>query len=139
MRPTLEYIERKFNEFNELCFGGELPALPFRISSARTFLGQISYVKKRNRDGSWSYRDFTFRVSNRHDLPEPIVEDTIIHEMIHYHILYNQLQDNAPHGLLFRRKMNEINKRFGRNVSISHRRTAEESESDTERDRKSVV
>lgn len=130
MRPTVKYVERKFDEYNALIFGGELPKLPFIISSARTFLGQIKYSRSRNADGSWRYFGFTFRVSNRLDLPEEIVEDTIIHEMIHYYILHNQMQDNAPHGNLFLRKMKEINKQFGRNITVTHKGTKEEADTD---------
>lgn len=48
MRPTIEYVERKFDEFNKLCFGGKLPKLPFKISNARNFLGQITFFQEKN-------------------------------------------------------------------------------------------
>ena len=64
------------------------------------------------------------------DLPEDVVEDTIIHEMIHYYIMSNQMQDTAPHGKLFIAKMEEINRMFNRNLSVTHRTTKEEQDSD---------
>ena len=65
-------------------------------------------------------------------MDERLLEDTIIHEMIHYHILSNQLQDTSAHGKLFRKMMDDINARFGRNVTISHKPTEEEREKDRE-------
>lgn len=132
MRPTIPYVERKFHEFNNLIFGGKLPPIPFRITSARSFAGQLSYYKKRNPDGSTTHYGFIFKVSNRLDLPEDMVEDTIIHEMIHYYILFNGLKDTSSHGPLFRRIMAGINKTYNRKISISHRRTSEESDTDTQ-------
>lgn len=133
MIPTIEYIERKFNEFNALMFGGTLKPLPVRLSNARTFLGAVRCRKKRRIDGSWHYSDFLFVISTKADLPEKTVEDTIIHEMIHYWIFSQQMQDNAPHGDIFRKKMNEINRLFNRNVSVSHRKTKQDLENDSER------
>ncbi|MBE6339834.1 MAG: hypothetical protein E7069_03715 [Bacteroidales bacterium] len=132
MIPTLEYVKAKFSEFNDLCFEGKLPLLPFKLSNARTFLGQVRFVRDKNPDGTWHYCGFQFVISTKLDLPESQVEDTIIHEMIHYWILYNQMQDNAPHGDLFSQKMKEINMKFNRNISVIHNVTKEEHDNDTE-------
>lgn len=135
MRPSVAYVEQKFNEFNAQIFGGKLPKLPFKISSARTFLGQVKFFQEKNEDGTWHYYGFTFHVSDKLDLPEDVVEDTIIHEMIHYYILHNQMQDNAPHGDLFLQKMEEINNAFNRNITVAHKGTKEEADTDTEKRR----
>ena len=131
MRATYEYVERKFNEYNALIFGGELKPLPIRIVRARSFLGQIAFKRKRNLLGGWHYYDFIFKISIVLDQEENVVEDTILHEMIHYYILSNQLQDTSPHGKFFRKMMTEINQRYNRNITISHSSTCKERESDT--------
>ena len=133
MRATKEYIEKKFNEYNVLCFGGQLQPLPIRLSRARTFLGQVAYTRRRKLNGTWHYQNFEFRISTLIDMPENIVEDTILHEMIHYYILSNQLQDTSSHGRLFCTMMNDINKHFGRHITISHRRTEAEKDGDTQK------
>ena len=130
MRPTIDYIRLKFNEFNRLCFEGKLKPVPFKLSRARSFLGAISHKRKRQHDGTWYYYDFVFKISNVFDLPEDVVEDTILHEMIHYYIVSNQMQDTSPHGQIFREKMNEINKKFKRNISVTHKITKPEQNSD---------
>lgn len=132
MIPTVDYIKQKFDEYNNLIFEGKLPELPFKLSDARTFLGQITCMREKNTDGTWHYCGFVFRINTKIDLPEEVVQDTIIHEMIHYYIMSNQMQDSGPHGQLFIQKMQEINIRYNRNISVSHKATNEEHDKDTE-------
>ena len=132
MIATIDYLERKFDEFNHTIFEGRLKTLPLRLSSARTFLGHLRYRRKRRFWGGWKYDNFQLVISTAKEMNEQMLEDTIIHEMIHYYILSNQLQDTSAHGKLFRKMMNEINTRFGRNVTISHKSTEEEMEQDCE-------
>ena len=130
MKATKEYIQKKFDEYNRLCFDGKLEPLPIQLSRARTFLGQVAYMRKRKWNGSWHYYNFVFKISVLLDLPEQEVEDTILHEMIHYYILSNQIQDTSAHGVVFRQMMQDINQRFHRNLTITHRRSKEELEQD---------
>lgn len=135
MIATIEYIARKFEEYNRLCFGGQLTPPPFRLSRARRNLGQLSYVRRRKPDGTWYYSDFKLHISVRVDRPEDELDDTILHEMIHYWILCNQLQDTSPHGRLFIRKMNEINAAHNRRIVVSHKVSREEYDKDLEQRR----
>ena len=128
MIPTIPFIEQKFGEFNELIFGGKLPMLPVVLSSAKTFLGACAYKKKKTLFGGTKYYDFKLRINKRIDLPEQEIEDIIIHEMIHYHIAYNGIKDTSTHGRVFKTLMNDINKRFGRHISVSRKMNAEEKE-----------
>jgi len=130
MRATIDYIKRKFDEYNELCFEGKLKPLPFKLSNAKSFLGAVFYQREKNPDGTWHYYGFVFKISTVMDLPENVVEDTILHEMIHYYIMSNQMQDTGPHGKLFIAKMREINVKFNRNLSVTHQTTKEEQDSD---------
>ena len=128
MKATIPYVEQKFDEFNQQMFGGVLPRIPILLSDAKTFLGQCVFRKRRDKSGNVICYDFKLRINVRIDLPEREVEDTIIHEMIHYYIHYNQLKDNSAHGSLFRKMMNDINMKYHRNVSISHHSTKEQKE-----------
>ncbi len=132
MTATLDYIKRKFEEYNTLMFEGKLQPLPFKLSNARTFLGAVKCQRKKNEDGTWHYHDFEFVISTKVDMTENIVEDTIIHEMIHYWIFSNQMQDNGPHGDIFKKKMKEINMRFDRNISVAHKKTKADMDNDSE-------
>jgi len=128
MKATIPYVEKKFEEFNQLMFDGKLPKLPIELSDAKTFLGLCVYKKRRTILGRTECYDFKLRISTRIDLVEAEVEDIIIHEMIHYYIGYNNLKDSSAHGRVFRHIMNTINETFGRHIKISHKLTREEKE-----------
>lgn len=116
-----------------MCFGGELPPLPVRMTIAKTFLGALRFKKKRDLLGRMVYYDFELVISVKYDLPEREVEDTIIHEMIHFYIYYKKLKDTSAHGAIFRRLMDGINSRYGRHISISHRNNASQTATDVQR------
>ena len=122
MRPTISYIQSRFDEYNYRFFGGSLPALPIKLSHAKGFLGKVTFTRRKH--GLFSgdqNEDFVLRINVRIDLPEEVVEDTILHEMIHYYIAVNQWKDSSTHGVLFRREMQRINETGGRHITISHR------------------
>ena len=128
MKATVEYIEKKFEEFNRQMFAGKLPKLPIELSNAKTFLGQCAFKKRLTVFGKVKLYDFRMRISTRFDLTEREIEDTIIHEMIHYYIGVNNLKDTSAHGQLFRQMMNSINERYGRSLTISHKVTKQQKE-----------
>ena len=132
MIPTVEYLEERFDTFNRMCFEGALPRIPIKLSHARTFVGRLVYRPVRNWRGRVVRReDFVIRISTRFDLPEAEIEDTLIHEMIHYWIAWKDIPDSSTHGREFRRIMQEINTRHGRHLTISHKSTPEEQDADT--------
>ncbi len=132
MIPTVEYLEERFDSFNASCFEGALPRIPIKLSRARSFVGRLQYKPIRNWRGKVvGGEDFVIRISTKFDLPEAETEDTLIHEMIHYWIVLNGLQDSSTHGRIFRAKMKEINELHGRHLTISHRSTPEELDRDT--------
>lgn len=128
MKPTIQYIEQKFKEFNTLMFGGKLTMPPIQLSNARTFVGQCAAKRRRTLFHGTQLYDFRLKFSVLFDLPECEWEDTIIHEMIHYYIGANGLKDTSSHGQLFRQIMDTINKRYGRNLTITHKSTPEQKE-----------
>ena len=84
--------------------------------------------KRRTLLGKTVCYDFKLRINTRIDLTEAEIEDIIIHEMIHYYIGFNKIEDTSSHGRVFRQLMNTINERFGRHIRISHKLTQEEKE-----------
>lgn len=126
MKATIEYIQKRFDEYNRQFFGGQLPPLPVKLSHAKGFLGKVTFVRKRQGwFGGYRNEDFVLRINVRIDLPEELVQDTILHEMIHYSIAVRQLRDTSTHGRLFRAEMARINA-SGRHITISHRLSEEE-------------
>ena len=121
MIATIPYIEAKFDEFNKLIFGSELPRIPIVLGSATRVVGAFSYKARRNFWGKKEYFDLKLRFSKKFDLPENELEDVIIHEMIHYYIHFKNIKDKSAQGPLFKNLMNQINKNFGRKISIRHK------------------
>ena len=121
MIPTISYLRTKFEAFNLQIFGGRLPEVPITLCQVTSFVGQYKSKIRVLPDGRHQPYDHQLRFSTAFDLSESELEDTVIHEMIHYFISYNGLQDRSTHGPLFKALMNSINENHGRNISISHR------------------
>ena len=128
MRADIPYVQQKFREFNVTMFDGRLPEPPISITNAKTYLGVCAFRKHRKWHGRLEYSDFRIRISRRFDLPQDEIDDTIIHEMIHYYIGLFSPADMPGHSTLFRRMMADINERFGRHISVSHRLTPDQQE-----------
>ena len=121
MIATTEFLEKRFETFNDAYFGGALPPVPLKLSRAVRSLGACTYKKRRKLLGGYKYYDFRIRVSTKYDLPESELEDVLLHEMIHYEILVNQWRDTSAHGRLFRARMKEFNENYGRHIVVSYR------------------
>lgn len=128
MRASVAFIKQKFEEYNRQMFGGRLPALPVELSDASRFVGMCVSKVKRYPDGREEHSDFRLRINTRIDLPQEVIEDVIIHEMIHYFILYNGLKDSSAHGTIFMAIMKSINSNYGRHLSVKFRGTSEQHE-----------
>lgn len=128
MKATIPYVQEKFREYNQLFFKGSLPELPIELSDAKGFIGVCKHKKRHLDDGTVELYDFRLSINTRIDLPEQELEDTIIHEMIHYFIGINRLEDSSSHGPMFQHLMKTINEQYGRHITISHKGTKEEAE-----------
>lgn len=124
MIPTIPYLEQKFDEFNQRIFNNELARPSLELSRARSYRGQCICTRHNRADGTMEYSNFRIRISVSDDRPEHEVQDTLIHEMIHYYIGVKGIQDDAPHGVVFRGLMKHINQHFGRHIAVSHRQKA---------------
>ena len=119
MKATVDFVTESFNRFNTLILAGRLPLPVITLCDATSFVAQY----RRNKDGSHQ-----LRFSTAFSLSESELEDTVIHEMIHYFIAYHGLQDRSAHGPLFRALMQSINETHGRAISVSHRTSAAETD-----------
>lgn len=114
MRPTADFLEERFGEFNQTFFGDALPPIPILLSEVKSYAGM--YVHHRRTSGVTRL----IKINVRMDLPSEVYEDTLLHEMIHYAIDLSGKRDDAPHGTLFRQMMQMINEKGDRHISISH-------------------
>lgn len=127
MKPSIDYIQSRFDEYNARFFGGALPPVPVKLSHAKGFLGKVTFTRrKQGLFSGYKNENFVLRINTRIDLPEELIQDTILHEMIHYYNAVNQFKDTSVHGRLFRREMARINAAGDRHITISHRLTDEQ-------------
>lgn len=120
MRPDIPFLNEKFDFLNKQCFGGKLKPVPIELSKASSFLGRLYYKVKKTAGRTVSY-NFLIRISSRYDMEEAEIIDTLLHEMIHYHIMSNGIKDTSSHGNVFLSIMNDFNNRYGYNMSVSHK------------------
>lgn len=122
---TTEKLQQLFQHCNATYFDGALPMPTLKLSRARTRLGQMSCKRTaRMPRAPWSakkprFYDFAIAISTYYQLTDEELEDVMIHEMIHYSIAYSGLTDTSAHGTLFRGMMDNINRRFGRHVTVT--------------------
>lgn len=126
MKPDLQYLRRKFAEFNTAIFAGRLPEPEITLCEASSFVAQYRHDGGRHR----------LRFSLLFDLEERELEDTVIHEMIHYFISYHRLHDRTSHGPLFKALMQSVNEGHGREVNISKRLSQAEAQTSRSKRRK---
>ena len=118
MVPTLEYLNRRFDYYNNLCFEGKLPKIPVELTTSKRFLGNFSYRKNRL---TRKCTDVKIKSNRLMDCDEAMLDDTLIHEMIHYYIFVNKIKDTSAHGRVFVEVMKAINEQFGRHLEVSHK------------------
>lgn len=109
-----------------MIFGGRLPEVAITLCEVTSFIGQYKAQVRTDASGRREHYNHVLRFSTAFDLPEEEIEDTLIHEMIHYFIAYNGLTDRSAHGPLFKALMNSINENHGRHIGISRRTTGRE-------------
>ena len=132
MRATIEFLEDRFHRFNRDIFGNVLPKPHMHLTQARSFMGQFK-VERQSSLLMKTKETYHLTLSCRYDLEEATLEDVLIHEMIHYIIHYKKIKDTSSHGRHFRELMTKINRSFGRNITVSHRCSKTELESDAEK------
>lgn len=127
MKATLPYVKNQFDRYNAEIFEGKLPQVPLALSRGTRYLGKVEYKRVRKPfSRTVEISDIIVRISGVREFDQAELDDVIIHEMIHLYILVSGIQDTSAHGKVFRTMMDDINARFGRHITISHRTTEEE-------------
>jgi hypothetical protein len=120
---TVRYLRERFQVLNVEYFSGELPMPQLVVSNARTQLGQFSCTRYRKNIFSRSVlTNFKIKISEYYEQTAEEIDDTLLHEMIHYLLAYRGQRDTSAHGPLFRKEMARLNA-MGRHLTISARTT----------------
>lgn len=109
-------MRASFETLNQRYFKSQLPPPAFRLTRARTYLGNMRWKEDRLRHRRY---DFVLTMSTLYDYGEKEMMSVMLHEMIHYYIAYNWIKDTSPHGQVFRGIMDKLNA-CGWDIRISH-------------------
>lgn len=118
MTLTIDILHAWFRQFNADYFGDELPVPRIALSKARTRLGSLTYSRVLRLSG-WKYTDFVIRISIYYECTEREFQETLLHEMIHYYIMYKRITDTSSHGKEFRQIMQRLNSEHGWHITVS--------------------
>lgn len=117
MIVTVEWMEEWFRRFDHDYFGGKLPVPELGLTRAKTRLGQLAY-KRATRWGRTKLYDFKLSMSTYYDMTDRQAKSVLLHEMIHYIIGFIGLKDTAPHGIVFRGMMDNLNRKYGWDIRV---------------------
>ena len=117
MIVTIDWMEEWFKRFDQEYFGGKLPLPELSLTRAKTRLGQLAF-KRAFRWGRTKLYDFKLSMSTYYDMTEQQAKSVLLHEMIHYIIGYTGLKDTAPHGVVFRGMMDNLNRKYGWDIRV---------------------
>lgn len=110
-------MEEWFQRFDHDYFGGKLPVPELGLTRAKTRLGQLAY-KRATRWGRTKLYDFKLSMSTYYDMTDRQAKSVLLHEMIHYIIGFTGLKDTAPHGIVFRGMMDNLNRKYGWDIRV---------------------
>lgn len=130
MKPDKDYIRSLFERFNKQIFKEALLPISIEFFNGKTALAQFRYPVRTPGPRKDYISRCSFRISRLFDYEENDFEDVFLHEMIHYCIWLNNIRDTSAHGPVFRRLMEDINRKFGRNIRITTK-SGEITQSDT--------
>lgn len=111
MIVTVEWMKKKFQEFNKKYWNGEIETPVFKTSRSEHLFGQaLCNIDRR----TWKTHDYALKMSIYYDQPEHYLEETLLHEMIHLyeyqtrpHIFKYKFYN--CHGWFFKKEADRIN------------------------------
>jgi len=109
---TIPEIEAQFNKWNEIIFNNSLPKPAFELMQTKSLLGQFKW-----RRIGFDKIGYTIRISVYYDRPIDGYIDTIVHEMLHYYIKYNNIKDSSSHGKTWKKMAKEISQKHNLNIA----------------------
>ena len=115
MIADLNTMSRMFKECNEKYFDGSLPTPYFCLMNKLNTLARFEYNK--DKKGKHPIKWQALKFTDCYDFPEEDFREIMVHELIHYYITWNGIKDNKDHGREFMRIANEINEKYGLNVT----------------------
>jgi len=113
---SIDYIQNQYDDLNNLLFDGKLEKIPIKLEINKNSAARIISTKEGNQPEKLNY----LGISKYFKMKKSIFRDILAHEMIHVYMIQNHIKDyGGYHGIIFKKMMDEINKK-GFNVTIVH-------------------
>ena len=113
MIVTRHNLLNAFYRFNKEYFGNELPLPTLIISNGHRTLGYFKCEITYNGD----VINQSIEISGNYDYTVEQFRDILVHEMIHYYLMYSGEDTKCHHGKAFKKMANEFNKKYGMNIT----------------------
>lgn len=115
MRLSKKSLKKRFENFNKLYFNSCLVEPKFVITGSKWTAGMFNCVVlvKKDDDGeeyASELKNLKIRLSKRLIRNDRILDNILLHEMIHYYGYYMNFDINGDHGEFFLSMADEINK-----------------------------
>ena len=101
-----------FHAFNEEYFDGVLPIPNIKITKAYKYVGRFSCQVNSNNE----YCNFLIEMTNNFDYTFEQVRDVLVHEMIHFYLVYVGEDPKCTHGKKFKKMAKKFNDEYGMNI-----------------------
>ena len=119
MIATTSYLYSKFDKFNEMFFDNELPPIKLLVNRTKNTMGTFRYAIRREGRRVVEETPKHITISKYYDVTEKELNETLIHEMIHYYICYKKISDNNAHGYQFQKLAKQISDSSEYNITIT--------------------
>ena len=116
MIANQDTMVKTFWDCNKKYFNNSLPTPIFDTFNRVDVMAKFEYHKNK-KNSKKPIRNQTIIMSDCFDLPEKDFIDTMVHEMIHYYIAWNEIKDNGIHGKVFMKIAKEMNEKYNLNVT----------------------
>ena len=102
-----------FQSFNHKYFNDELPIPKVVIRHSYRTLGYFHCEL----DWNGGIINPIIEMTDNYDYTESQFRDILVHEMIHYYLVYNGKDKRCHHGKEFKKMSNDFNSRYGMNIT----------------------
>lgn len=110
-------IQKEFDFLNKLLFEGKIKNVPIKLEKNKNSSARVISTRYYNKPEEIKY----LGISKNFKMKNKIFRDILAHELIHIYMIQNQIKDfGGYHGIIFKKFMDEINKK-GFNVDIVNR------------------
>ncbi len=113
MKANECYMMVKFQQYNHDYFNDELEFPCFVIRHSYRTLGFF----RCDLDENYTIMNPTIEMTDNYEYTEEQFRDILVHEMIHYYLVWNGRDRKCKHGKEFKRMADDFNIRYGMNIT----------------------